>query len=1081
MTDIFDRLESNDKDTVEDAKQSLREQFIKVNEPWLLQGLYEYYLNTNSQRAMEILVNIKEPHYNYLFDRLSDSLRGPKLETKVQALTLFGYVARKQPTWLYKLQEHPLLKDLLKSLKNEMELLPLISALLVLIVLLPMIPSTMGNHLRDIFEIFSRLASWNCNPGKIVEDQLIHMQVALYALFLRLYGMYPCNFLSYLKIQYKDRNIPVFVHTIKPMLDTVRMHPSLVTSTEDTEVTTERWRSMGVHDVIVECERFSLDLTDRCPHDTCQSGFRSRSGTSNSTIESSYHLQNLKSLASLQMPVTEPASFFAPSMTFNVSQPITESVPTEIPRAQEISSHFGSRQGTSPPEAAMEATPETTPVRDYRSLSTRAQPLNSNIARAITNFTKSRSGTGSSVSSTPSHSQPSSPMHKEQSPFNFSSDVRMEPIRHKVCKLKLDRFQAAENAVTIETSRIKTIPSSPLRIANSETNSRHSMANPKPESPVSLEDEFLAVVSRSCDLKSEKNLLLLQDIDDALENKTGDELEHGSPCTEGGLHMPNSKSINNFAKRVQRLRHHSTCNPEPEKMDSSTGSSPGNGVPFPNSTTVRRAVSCPEMKKSPSNLLKENINKPLNETDEESQEKNDTVARNNVNGVTKATAKIATASIAATTQTENFWPYEHLFLGVFPSLECGDVKPSPEASPAHFAVPAEKSLPTSIYDTLDQYIEVAVRSSDRNSPQYIKEQLELVHQQLRFERHRRETHAYRNRRLLSDAKSTRSLEEYNSALRDTVQLQQKDIDDLRGELDSFKRDKSSEDKKLNRTIQYWESQCKIIQADYKSLEEKNELLRKELTDYKERYAQMEAKLAEAQSELFEALADVNITKQKVLKGEKGKRELEEVNKDLLLIGELQLKYKERLDMLDSDRVPKEQLEELRRTCWEEVKALNQQLENKISNLEAYRSRVLELEHTIGVKDDLILSQKQILCALNEEKFEKLEAVESKYQTQLLINRCLEEKILDLWQRLEYVKRSVHSPDTSSCHEVNVTTTAGLSPHSSPLSASLASSEGSMAFHEREVKNLQAIVDQKEPSSSKSRQDELGEAFAETDG
>lgn len=43
---------------------------------------------------------------------------------------------------------------------------------------------------------------------------------------------------------------------------------------------------MGVHDVIVECERFSLDLTDRCPHDSCQypSGFRSRSGTTNSNL-----------------------------------------------------------------------------------------------------------------------------------------------------------------------------------------------------------------------------------------------------------------------------------------------------------------------------------------------------------------------------------------------------------------------------------------------------------------------------------------------------------------------------------------------------------------------------------------------------------------------------------------------------------------------------------------------------------------------------------------------------------------------------------------------------------------------------
>lgn len=55
-------------------------------------------------------------------------------------------------------------------------------------------------------------------------------------------------------------------------------------------------------------------------------------------------------------------------------------------------------------------------------------------------------------------------------------------------------------------------------------------------------------------------------------------MEKGSPCTAGGLHMPNSKSMNNFAKRVQRLRHHSQCNPEPERIETSTGSSPGNGM-----------------------------------------------------------------------------------------------------------------------------------------------------------------------------------------------------------------------------------------------------------------------------------------------------------------------------------------------------------------------------------------------------------------------------------------------------------------------------------------------------------------------
>ncbi|KAJ8943932.1 hypothetical protein NQ314_009596 [Rhamnusium bicolor] len=136
---------------------------------------------------------------------------------------------------------------------------------------------------------------------------------------------------------------------------------------------------------------------------------------------------------------------------------------------------------------------------------------------------------------------------------------------------------------------------------------------------------------------------------------------------------------------------------------------------------------------------------------------------------------------------------------------------------------------------------------------------------------------------------------------------------------------------------------------------------------------------------------------------------------------------------------------------------------KVVALEACRSRIIELEHTIMANEELLSSQKRWLIGINEQRHENLE--------------LWKKKILDLRQRLEFEKgkRCVHSPDTSSCHEVNVTTTAGISPHSSPLSASLASSEGSTAFHERE-----AIVDQRE-STSKSKFDDLGEVFSDNDG
>ena len=54
---------------------------------------------------------------------------------------------------------------------------------------------------------FSRFASWRyqCVNG-LPEIQKVHLQVGLYAFFHRLYGMFPCNFLSYLRTQYSDNN-----------------------------------------------------------------------------------------------------------------------------------------------------------------------------------------------------------------------------------------------------------------------------------------------------------------------------------------------------------------------------------------------------------------------------------------------------------------------------------------------------------------------------------------------------------------------------------------------------------------------------------------------------------------------------------------------------------------------------------------------------------------------------------------------------------------------------------------------------------------------------------------------------------
>lgn len=215
---------------------------------------------------------------------------------------------------------------------------------------------------------------------------------------------------------------------------------------------------------------------------------------------------------------------------------------------------------------------------------------------------------------------------------------------------------------------------------------------------------------------------------------------------------------------MQRLRYHSQCNPESDRIETSTGSSPGNCIPFSNNTTVRRANSCPEMKKSPNISTKDNISKPLDETDEETISEDRFDSNHYHSSNVQFDNKPKKVCLSCTTQTDNFWPmpYEPLFLVIFPSIE-NEIKPSPAPSPAPINLTQDRYQP-SIYEILDKYIETAVTCNEKDSKQSLKDHLQLLHQQLLFERHRRETHAYRNRRLLADAKSTRLLEECNSAL-----------------------------------------------------------------------------------------------------------------------------------------------------------------------------------------------------------------------------------------------------------------------------------------------------------------------------
>ncbi|KAM4578018.1 TSC complex subunit 1a isoform 2-T3 [Fundulus diaphanus] len=268
IPDLLLSLESSELQEVERVRAAVNQQLSSDRGGAILSSLVEHYLDSSSSQVVLLLSSIREPHHKVLLEKLNEALTRPG--SRLAAVTLLGHLVRKQPPWVHHISQSAVLSSLLRCLKTDADVVVLITGVLVLITLLPMIPQAGKQHIYDFFDIFGRLVSWSYkNPGHVSALYLVHLHAGVYSLFHRLYGMFPCNFLSYLRLHYgMKENLDTFQEVVKPMLEHVRIHPELVTGTPDYELDPSRWRCYEVHDIIIECARLSLDpLESSCEED----------------------------------------------------------------------------------------------------------------------------------------------------------------------------------------------------------------------------------------------------------------------------------------------------------------------------------------------------------------------------------------------------------------------------------------------------------------------------------------------------------------------------------------------------------------------------------------------------------------------------------------------------------------------------------------------------------------------------------------------------------------------------------------------------------------------------------------------
>ncbi|XP_013111811.1 hamartin [Stomoxys calcitrans] len=1112
---LFHDLESNQNYESEEAKKKLVEYFAQIKDQWLVHSLMEYYLKTGSVRIVDVLIRAQGPHDGYIFDRLADWLKTPS--QRINALNLFCFVVRRHPTWLFKVEKHRLIKDMLhwlKQLEIEKEIVPLMSALLAIITLLPIIPNLVPNFLNDLFAVFAHLASWNSqHPSRLSEDKLVHLQLGLQMLFHRLYGMFPCNFMAFLADFIRKEKGAIFQHTIKPLLETVRLHPMLVTATVETETNSERWKEIQPHDVVVECMRLSLPMKY---HDISTSVASSLSSTSTAmatsytsritstfqqlttaaTATSTSAMINYQTLKDKPLYTKLSASgggvnssgIWSPSYEF-INSTHTPMTPTPYMMPSALNQGSLGVSGCSPPEAAVEATPETTPLKDNRELK---RPSIGGVA-GVANPLAVRAIFANSQPSSPHRGKDSSSQHyqlPQTQHFHFpdvslgataaaatttttTTFVEQElnariisrmttTCDRKIQQVLLDRNQSQSPFQPIEAQSAKMgfqTPTDYCRTPDVETGStsgtsgRYYQSNSiTPLSALTATPTSgstpLPVATTTADIPITKVCDECNETDQTL-------------CTEGGLQMPTSRSMHLLAKGIKR-RNRMTSYCYNEKSCEKIGVNGNNGSADKTLHKVRRTKSLSSLNVVSSRASQQSSGDLSDTNDDDFAPASIAVLTNSssvVRPLQKCPKMISIASVLKTNtqdkcvQTLEAVPlqnHENSLLQML--MENNQLRTANEAS---------RHTPNEI---LDQFILRGLHSSTCSLDNiFDKEQFQLLNLQLQYERYRREIHAERNRRLMGRSRDKRSLEMERERLKEQLKDFEMKNKELSLQLDKTKKATNEREREYQDELSALKTKYQNELEQNRCLRQANENLQTKLTEDVSQRKDINYEVEALRGQVFSLTTELQHAQQQADVGMQCRQELARLEADFIVMGEVQIKCRDKLTEIDNYKARDEELHVLQEAYNIELKDLKHSLDDKTSQLDSARHKIQELHSQLLNNEKVITEQKRLLRAVKDEYEEKFKALNKKYEVQKTIIAQMEEKfMMSLHKPLTNAPAQTCSPDTDK------TDIASSVERNSPLSTSLASSESlSTSLRSSELRNLQQLVEHPIPEVTSS--------------
>uniref|UniRef100_A0AAR2LMB7 TSC complex subunit 1a n=1 Tax=Pygocentrus nattereri TaxID=42514 RepID=A0AAR2LMB7_PYGNA len=900
--DLLPLLESTDLHELEQVRSLLQESLSTDKGSVLVNDLVDYYLDTNSPQAADILSSVREPHDKHLLDKMNECMA--KQSFRLPTLTLLGHVIRKQPSWIHKIPRFPLLASLLKCLKTESDIAVLITGVLVLIILLPMIPQTSKQLLFEFFDIFGRLAAWNQrNPGHAHGVYAVHLHASVYSLFHRLYGMYPCNFVSYLRAHYSMKeNVDTFEEVVK---------------------------RFETHDIVIECAKVSLDPKEA----SCEEGYSSLPDhVPRRPVDCSRSLSDLSNHGnSFTSMVTERQSLSLSLPHLTVTQHAYLSPQTPSGQGLEVMSSGMKEILWSPSSVCGMSTPPSsrgmspTTVSD---LSHSASHLSGRVPSTPVD------GKWTPSASTPSGSSPLPSLSEELEHTVQNTSTTLPPAKVKdhmeslmlLIILLIHPFCASDAITEAELQTLTHGRVDPLPAPGLDSSFSNATDAPLPLN--STHDTL------SCNLAS-----------------TPDR----TPSTAKGMgqHPPMS-SWPSFTPIENSF---SPCAAEDTSVELSKGLCPYEPL---------FDLALPRL----ASLF---------------VEKRTAEAQRNAGGQQEQREELEGEDLSATSPLEvldRLIQQGHdLHEKVLRSPSLSSQSSEPHSGGISPGAPDELAL--------------------------LRSQLLLMHNQLLYERHKREQHALRNRRLLRRVINATALEEQNSSMKAQLRLQDVEIQTLRVSLQEERQRSKQLQRDSEALVKQLHSQVQQLQQERNGYHTKTQELQSDLQDRQKRMGEMEAELQRANNKLGNTghlLSQLSI---KLNNSESMEQQMAFLNKQLLLLGEANKLCVEEIQRLGPEA--DKELKMLRACSAREVERLRQSSMQQSQRLEAAQQRITDLEAQLTKKEHLILEQKKLLENVKAQAKGQLQASENRYLAQKHVTQALQSELLQLYSQLEINSLSNSAP------------------------------------------------------------------------